>query len=130
MGLGILTSFSGLVLYAVYRNCDPVTSGKISSFDKIMPYFAAERMSRVPGITGLFISGVFSASLSTISAMLNSLAAMALEDYVKPLCRRFNIEFPMEKATLIGKVLAVINGFGCLAVLLLPNRWPRWSRLP
>ncbi|XP_076302458.1 putative sodium-dependent multivitamin transporter [Lasioglossum baleicum] len=116
MGLGILTSFSGLVLYGVYRNCDPVTSGKISSFDKIMPYFAAERMSRVPGITGLFISGVFSASLSTISAMLNSLAAMALEDYVKPLCRRFNIEFPMEKATLIGKVLAVINGFGCLAV--------------
>ncbi|XP_050591200.1 putative sodium-dependent multivitamin transporter [Bombus affinis] len=114
--LGSLTAFCGLVLYAVYRNCDPVTSGKISSFDKIMPYFAAERMSRVPGITGLFISGVFSASLSTISAMLNSLAAVALEDYVKPTCRKFSIEFPTEKATLIGKFLAVANGFTCLAV--------------
>lgn len=81
-----------------------------------MPYFAAERMSRVPGVTGLFISGVFSASLSTISAMLNSLAAVALEDYVKPTCRKFSIEFPTERATLIGKFLAVANGFACLAV--------------
>ncbi|XP_076762940.1 putative sodium-dependent multivitamin transporter isoform X2 [Xylocopa sonorina] len=114
--LGILTSFSGLALYAVYRDCDPVTAGKIASFDRIMPHFAAERMSRVPGITGLFISGVFSASLSTISAMLNSLAAVALEDYVKPSYRRLGLEFPTEKATLIGKLLAVLNGFACLAV--------------
>ncbi|KAK1122173.1 hypothetical protein K0M31_009399 [Melipona bicolor] len=114
--LGGLTAFCGLVLYAVYRYCDPVTSGKISTFDKIMPYFAAERMSRVPGVTGLFISGVFSASLSTISAMLNSLSAVALEDYVKPACRRFGKEFPEEKATMIGKCLAVLNGFLCLAV--------------
>ncbi|KAF3425527.1 hypothetical protein E2986_05638 [Frieseomelitta varia] len=114
--LGSLTAYCGLVLYAVYRYCDPVTSGKISSFDKIMPYFAAERMSRVPGVTGLFISGVFSASLSTISAMLNSLSAVALEDYVKPACRKFGKEFPEEKATLIGKFLGVLNGFLCLAV--------------
>lgn len=116
LALGIMTSFSGLVLYAVYRNCDPLMSGKISSFDKIMPYFAADRMSRVPGVTGLFISGVFSASLSTISAMLNSLAAVALEDYVKPGCRKIGLQFPEERATLIGKVLAVSNGFSCLAV--------------
>ncbi|KOC66377.1 Putative sodium-dependent multivitamin transporter [Habropoda laboriosa] len=116
MLLGILTCFAGLVLYTVYSDCDPVASGRISSFDKIMPYFVAERMSRAPGVTGLFISGVFSASLSTISAMLNSLAAVALEDYVKPLCRKIGVEFPTEKATLIGKVLAIVNGFNCLAV--------------
>ncbi|CAL7950460.1 unnamed protein product [Xylocopa violacea] len=116
LSLGILTSFSGLALYAVYRNCDPVTAGKIASFDRIMPHFAAERMSQVPGITGIFISGVFSASLSTISAMLNSLAAVALEDYVKPSYRRLGLEFPTEKATLIGKLLAVLNGFACLCV--------------
>ncbi|CAK9812757.1 Putative sodium-dependent multivitamin transporter [Anthophora plagiata] len=114
--LAIFTSFSGLVLYAIYRDCDPLTSGKISSIDKIMPYFAAERMSQVPGVTGLFISGVFSASLSTISAMLNSLAAMALEDYAKPLCRKIGVQFPTEKATLIGKILVIFNGFNCLAV--------------
>nr|XP_034178422.1 putative sodium-dependent multivitamin transporter [Osmia lignaria] len=116
LSLGLLTSYSGLVLYMIYKDCDPVTSGKISSFDKIMPFFAAERMSRVPGITGLFISGIFSASLSTISATLNALAAMALEDYVKPLCQATGVQFPNEKATLIGKLLGIFNGLVCMAV--------------
>lgn len=116
LSLGLLTSFSGLVLYMIYKDCDPVTSGKISSFDKILPFFAAERMSRIPGFTGLFISGIFSASLSTISATLNSLAAVTLEDYVKPLCRKINVHFPDERATMIGKLLAIANGFLCVAL--------------
>lgn len=119
LALGVLTSFSGLVLYTVYKDCDPVLSKKIDSYDQIMPYFAAERMSRVPGIAGLFISGIFSASLSTISAMLNSLAAVAIEDYVKPVCRRFGVQFPTEKAALIAKLLVVLNGFNCLALAFL-----------
>ncbi|XP_076633026.1 putative sodium-dependent multivitamin transporter [Colletes latitarsis] len=116
IALGSLTSFTGLVLYAVYKDCDPLTAGQISSFDKIMPFFAADRMSKFPGTTGVFVSGVFSASLSTISAVLNSLAAVALEDYVKPSCHRLGVHFPDEKATLIGKVLAVVIGFITLAM--------------
>ncbi|XP_043264665.1 putative sodium-dependent multivitamin transporter [Colletes gigas] len=119
MGLGILTSYTGLVLYTVYKDCDPVTAGQISSFDKIMPFFAAEKMSKFPGTIGVFVSGVFSATLSTISAVLNSLAAVALEDYVKPACRRLGVHFPDEKATLIGKVLAVMIGFISLAMAYL-----------
>ncbi|XP_076678763.1 putative sodium-dependent multivitamin transporter [Andrena cerasifolii] len=116
MVLGVLTAFSGLVLYTIYKDCDPITSGTLSNFDEIMPYFAAQELSRFPGLTGLFISGIFSASLSTISAMLNSLAAVALEDYVKPVCKKIGMEFPTEKATLIGKVLGIVNGFICLAL--------------
>ncbi|XP_026675241.1 putative sodium-dependent multivitamin transporter isoform X2 [Ceratina calcarata] len=119
MALGVLTSFCGLAVYAVYKDCDPFTSGKITMFDMILPYFAADRMSRLPGITGLFISGVFSASLSTISAMLNSLAAVALEDYVKPACHKFGMHFSSERATMIGKALAIMNGFLCLSVAFL-----------
>ncbi|XP_076388479.1 putative sodium-dependent multivitamin transporter isoform X1 [Megachile rotundata] len=119
VSLGLLTSFAGLALYMIYKDCDPITSGKISSFDKIMPFFAAERMSRIPGVTGLFISGIFSASLSTISATLNSLAAVILEDYLKPLCHKFNVHFPDERATTIGKLLAVVIGFVCVAVAFL-----------
>lgn len=119
LALGVLTAYSGLVLYTIYKDCDPITSGKLSSFDEIMPYFAAEKLSQFPGLTGLFISGIFSASLSTISAMLNSLAAVELEDYVKPLCKKIGIEFPTEKATLIGKVLGIANGIVCLALAFL-----------
>lgn len=114
-----LTSFTGLVLYAVYRNCDPVASGKIQSFDRIMPYFVAEKMTRFPGMSGLFIAGVFSASLSTISAMLNSLAAVALEDYMKPIYAKLGKEFPNHRATFFGKCLAIANGTICLVVAFL-----------
>lgn len=42
-----------------------------------------DTMSSTPGISGLFVAGIFSASLSTVSAALNSLAAVTLEDYYK-----------------------------------------------
>lgn len=42
-----------------------------------------DRLDVVPGLTGLFVSGIFSASLSTVSAAINSLAAVTLEDYIK-----------------------------------------------
>lgn len=48
-----------------------------------MPLFVVDAMNDLPGLPGLFVSGIFSASLSTISAALNSLAAVTLEDYVK-----------------------------------------------
>lgn len=84
-GLSLMVSYSGLALYAVYKDCDPVASGEITSNDQIMSYFVATRMSKVPGFVGFFVAGIFSASLSTVSALLNSLAAVALEDYIKPL---------------------------------------------
>ena len=36
------------------------------------------------GLAGFFIAGIFSASLSTVSSAINSLAAVTLEDYIKP----------------------------------------------
>jgi len=115
--VGFLTCFTGLSLYAVYKDCDPVVSGKISNYDKILPYFAVQNLS--PGLVGFIVSGVFSASLSTISAMMNSLAAVALEDYVKPLHRKFGIDFSDKKATFIAKALTVFNGFICMFLALM-----------
>lgn len=41
-------------------------------------------LGNYPGMPGLFIAGIFSAALSSLSAMLNSMAAIVLEDFVKP----------------------------------------------
>ena len=41
-------------------------------------------MGGYPGLSGLFVAGIFSGSLSTVSSAINSLAAVTLEDYVKP----------------------------------------------
>lgn len=42
-------------------------------------------MKDYPGASGLFLAGVFSASLSSLSSGLNSLAAVFLEDCFKPI---------------------------------------------
>ncbi|XP_047343864.1 putative sodium-dependent multivitamin transporter isoform X3 [Vespa velutina] len=118
----INTIFAGLVMYAVYMDCDPMKSGKISSTDKLMPYFVIDKLSYIPGFAGLFISGVFSASLSTISAMLNSLAALAIEDYIKPIYSKIGATFPKEKATFLGKLLAVLNGILCVSIALIAGK--------
>lgn len=47
-----------------------------------MPLFVLETMGRTPGLTGLFLAGVCSSALCSVSAALNSLAAVTLEDYV------------------------------------------------
>jgi sodium-coupled monocarboxylate transporter 8/12 len=52
-----------------------------------MPLYVMDMLSDYPGVPGLFIAGIFSAGLSTISATVNSLAAVILEDYIKPLWR-------------------------------------------
>lgn len=81
--LSLSTSFSGLALYYYYQHCDPLLEGRISSRDQLMPLFIADAMTHLPGLSGLFVSGIFSACLSTVSAALNSLAAVTLEDYLK-----------------------------------------------
>ncbi|XP_014220048.1 putative sodium-dependent multivitamin transporter [Copidosoma floridanum] len=116
---GTFTMFCGLVLYAVYRDCDPVAAGRIASHDRIMPYFAATKMSGYPGLVGLFVAGIFSASLSTVSAMLNSLALVFLEDYLKRGYARLGKTFPVEQTAAFGKTLAVANGLVSVGMALL-----------
>lgn len=63
-----------------------------------------------PGVPGMFIAGVFSASLSTLSTGLNSLAAVTLEDFVKH-------SFPNLSEAATGHIMRFsIIVFGFLAV--------------
>ncbi|XP_028178125.1 putative sodium-dependent multivitamin transporter isoform X2 [Ostrinia furnacalis] len=84
--LSVFTCISGLGIYAVYRDCDPLVDGRIDSIDQLMPYYVVDAMRSVPGLAGLFVAGIFSASLSTISAACNALAAVTLTDYVSRWC--------------------------------------------
>ncbi|XP_072939947.1 putative sodium-dependent multivitamin transporter isoform X2 [Epargyreus clarus] len=84
--LSLCTCISGLAIYAVYKDCDPLAAGAIITTDQIMPYCVVNAMRVVPGLAGLFVAGIFSASLSTISASCNALAAVSLFDYVGRWC--------------------------------------------
>ncbi|XP_033222167.1 putative sodium-dependent multivitamin transporter [Belonocnema kinseyi] len=118
--LSIMTSFSGLAIYSKYYNCDPVKEGRISLYDMLMPLYVMDTLSHLPGIPGLFVAGIFSAGLSSISAALNSLSAVSLEDYIKPLYRKIkDEEFPDSMSLYTGKILAFIFGLLCIAVAFL-----------
>lgn len=48
-----------------------------------MSLYVLDTMGSVPGLTGFFVAGVFSAAMSSVSPVLNSLAAVTMEDYIK-----------------------------------------------
>uniref|UniRef100_A0A671YG72 Solute carrier family 5 member 8 n=2 Tax=Sparus aurata TaxID=8175 RepID=A0A671YG72_SPAAU len=76
--------FAGLCLYSVYKDCDPWTAGLITAPDQLMPYLVMDIMTGYPGLPGLFFAAVCSGSLSTVSSSINALAAVTLEDLIKP----------------------------------------------
>ncbi|PAW89711.1 MAG: hypothetical protein B9S33_02590 [Pedosphaera sp. Tous-C6FEB] len=78
---------TGLVLYAFYQtHGDPLTAGKIQKADQILPYFVVTELPS--GFPGLFIAAIYAASMSTISAGINSLTSASLVDFYQRLWRR------------------------------------------
>ncbi|XP_049797294.1 putative sodium-dependent multivitamin transporter [Schistocerca nitens] len=77
----------------------------------LMPLYVVDTMSGMPGLPGLFVAGIFSGSLSTVSSAVNSLAAVTLEDYFKPLYVRYQ-GHPLgeSRSPLVGKLLALVFG--------------------
>ncbi|KAJ3644991.1 hypothetical protein Zmor_022686 [Zophobas morio] len=74
--------YTVIMVYAKYKDCDPLTSHMISKHDQIFPYFVTEIGASVPGISGLFIAAVCSGSLSSMSANLNALSGVIYKDIV------------------------------------------------
>uniref|UniRef100_A0A182QSH3 Sodium-coupled monocarboxylate transporter 1 n=1 Tax=Anopheles farauti TaxID=69004 RepID=A0A182QSH3_9DIPT len=105
--------YNGLLIYATFHDCDPLTTGLAKAKDQLLPVLLMKVLGSYPGLAGLFISGIFSASLSSLSTGLNSLSAIVLEDFVKP----FGGQSLSERSTryiMRGTVL----GFGLVAVVL------------
>nr|XP_020474845.1 sodium-coupled monocarboxylate transporter 1 [Monopterus albus] len=80
----VCSVFAGMSLYSFYKNCDPWTAGLVSASDQLMPYLVVDIMTSTPGLPGLFFAAVYSGSLSTMSSIVNALAAVTLEDLIKP----------------------------------------------
>uniref|UniRef100_A0A8D3BPD5 Sodium-coupled monocarboxylate transporter 1-like n=1 Tax=Scophthalmus maximus TaxID=52904 RepID=A0A8D3BPD5_SCOMX len=75
---------SRMCLYSVYKHCDPWTAGLVSAPDQLMPYLVMDILGDYPGLPGLFVAAAYSGSLSTVSSSINALAAVTVEDLIKP----------------------------------------------
>ncbi|KAM7303638.1 hypothetical protein ISCGN_013583 [Ixodes scapularis] len=78
----ILRSFTALALIYWYRNCDPLLTGEITKVDQILPFYVSQHLSGFPGFSGIFLAGVVSASTSTVSSAINSIAAVLYVDVI------------------------------------------------
>ena len=110
---------TGLVLYAFYQVYgDPVAAGKITRADQILPHFVVTQLPH--GLPGLFIAAIFAASMSTISAGINSLTSASLVDFYQRLWRRPDLT---EKTQLrIARWLTLIYGVIVVALAFLVQR--------
>ena len=61
----MLAFFVGVVTYAYFRFCDPWSIGWIGNSDQTVPYLAVKILDDWPGLTGLYVAGVYAGSLST-----------------------------------------------------------------
>lgn len=77
-------------------------------------FFYFEALGHLPGISGMFVAGIFSGALSSVSATLNSLSAVTLEDYVKPLYQKIKKKPWENTSAFLSKVIACIFGVICI----------------
>uniref|UniRef100_A0A3Q1JY00 Solute carrier family 5 member 8 n=1 Tax=Anabas testudineus TaxID=64144 RepID=A0A3Q1JY00_ANATE len=79
-----LAMFSGLTMYSIYKQCDPLTNGDVGTTDQLLPYLVMDILAVYPGIPGLFVAAAYSGTLSTVSSSINALVAVTMEDFIVP----------------------------------------------
>lgn len=133
-------SYLGLLIYATYSECDPLTTKLARAKDQLLPLLVMRIFGDYPGLPGLFVAGVFSAALryifslpvinhhfqymlilkcssiaifSSLSTALNSMSAVILEDFVKGI-----ISKPLTKRQTRYVMRGTVAVFGAICVCL------------
>ncbi|XP_069941823.1 sodium-coupled monocarboxylate transporter 1 isoform X4 [Cherax quadricarinatus] len=116
--LWIVLYLSGLVAYATYRDCDPLTSGRIQKPDQILTFLVTDKLRYMTGMAGLFVAAVYGCVLSTHSSCGNSMACLVWEDFIKH--HKYFSGLSDAKATNVVKLLSAALGLVamCLSWIL------------
>lgn len=59
----ILNFYVGLMVFKHYADCDPFTSGYITARDQLLPFYIINTYEHVMAVPGIFVAGIFAASL-------------------------------------------------------------------
>ncbi|CAG5104220.1 Similar to Slc5a6: Sodium-dependent multivitamin transporter (Rattus norvegicus) [Cotesia congregata] len=115
----LITIYLGLMIYAAFYDCDPVTTQQIHKADQLLPLFVMKISKSILGLPGIFIASIFSAALSTMSTGLNCMSGLVYEDIIKPWIKK-----PLSPvaATRLIRLLAVIIGVTCTGLVFLVEK--------
>ncbi|XP_069125580.1 sodium-dependent multivitamin transporter-like [Argopecten irradians] len=97
---------AGLPLTYPGNHTEDLFSSYTEGRTKILPYLVVVLFRDIPGMAGVFVAAVFSASLSAITSLLSSLSAQTVVDIIRPLVK----DISEAKATLIAKLCVPAYG--------------------
>ncbi|NXF07996.1 SC5A8 protein, partial [Smithornis capensis] len=113
----VCATLCGLALYSIYKDCDPWTAKQVSALDQLMPYLVLDILRDYPGVPGLFVASAYSGTLSTVSSSINALAAVTVEDLIKPYFRSLS----EKKLSWISMGMSLFYGGVCIAMAALAS---------
>ena len=121
----ILAGFTGHTAYAYFQYCDPKAANFIEQSDQLIPYLSVKILENMPGLSGLYIAGVYAGTLSTISSGINSASTVILRDFIKP-----NIEsggcysnsiISRTNETILSKIIVLLCGILTMVIAYLAS---------
>ena len=114
--LGALLVVAGLTIYGYYAHfgCDPIRSGLINGPNQLVAYFVMDTLN-FPGIQGAFIASILAGSLTSVSSVLNSVAANTWDDFLRHLLP----DISTHRAMIICKLLVVAYGTVSICICFL-----------
>ena len=56
-------SLCGMVIYAQYKDCDPIKNDDITATDQLLPLYVMDKLGHITGLPGLFTASLFSGAL-------------------------------------------------------------------
>ncbi|XP_048248390.1 sodium-dependent multivitamin transporter-like [Haliotis rufescens] len=114
IGIISLCCMIGIVMFAFYSDCHPINFEKlVTKTDQLVPLFVMDILGHLQGIPGIFMSCIFSGSLSSLSSGLNALGAVIPHDLIKPFCCK---NLPDKGMAILSRIIVIICG--CLAIAL------------
>ncbi|MFD2033854.1 sodium:solute symporter [Belliella marina] len=106
----------GSLLFVFYQLPNNVLPSEMS-VDEVFPYFI---MTQLPvGVTGLVISAIAAAAISSLDSDMNCLAAVGVEDFYT----RFNPKSTTQQRLWVGRFLVLVAGLASVLVAVLYVFW-------
>ena len=99
----------------------------VDKADQLLPLFVTQTLGDIPCITGLFVAGVLSGALSTVSSGLSSLAAIAIQGWVQAGCK---VRMSEGKKAFATKCISAVYGVLCFGVIYLIEYFPGVVKVP
>jgi len=101
--------FIGIGMFAYFRAFPDRLSSGVDT-DGMLPFYIMHRLP--PGVSGLMVTAIFAAAMSSVDSGINSLATVIVNDWIKPVRRADRAESLSHDVTL-ARVLTL--GLGLLA---------------